>query len=309
MNISNFKIISFYKFIKIKNPMDIKYSLDNYIKGKKIRGTILLANEGINASIAGNEFELKKIVKKINALLDNKILNIKMNSINFLPFNRMKVRLKKEIVSLGKNNIDVPKYTGKSISPECWDDLIKKKNIKLIDTRNEYEFNIGHFKNAINPQTKSFRDFPNKIDQLGIKKNDNIVMYCTGGIRCEKLSAYLAIKGYHNVMQLEGGILNFLKFSKNTKSSNTWNGECFVFDKRVSVNKNLEKGIYEQCHGCRHPITESEKLLNSYKKGVSCKYCYSKRSVEQKQNSEIRQNQINFAESNNLNHPFKKIIE
>tara|TARA_A100001015_G_scaffold220634_1_gene248288 strand:+ start:3689 stop:4618 length:930 start_codon:yes stop_codon:yes gene_type:complete len=309
MNRNNFKIISFYKFIKIKNPDDIKYSLDDYIKGKKLRGTILLANEGINASISGNELDLKKIVKKINILLNNKVLNIKTNSIDFLPFNKMKVRLKNEIVSLGKKNIDVPKYTGKLIAPKYWNELIKQKNIKLIDTRNEYEYKIGHFKNAINPQTKSFRDFPNKIDRLGIKKNDNIVMYCTGGIRCEKLSAFLAIKGYQNVMQLEGGIINFLKFTKKTRNSYTWSGECFVFDNRVTVNKNLEKGNYEQCHGCRHPITKSEKQLTSYKKGVSCKYCINERSNEQKQNSEVRQNQINIAEAKNTSHPFKKIID
>ena len=308
MNANNFKIISFYKFIKIKNPKDVKYSLESYLKDKKIRGTILLATEGINATISGKERDLQNIIKKIKILINNKILNINMNSVDFLPFNRMKVRLKKEIVSLGKKNINVPKYTGKSIAPEKWNDLIRKKNIKLIDTRNTYEFNIGHFKNAINPQTKSFRDFPKKIDQLGIKKNDEIVMYCTGGIRCEKISAFLRIEGYENVMQLDGGILNFLENTKHKKNNNnSWSGECFVFDDRVAVNKELDIGSYDQCHGCRHPITQSEKRLKSFKKGVSCKYCYNKRSKMQKQNSSIRQEQIDKAESNNLDHPFKKI--
>ena len=213
----------------------------------------------------------------------------------------------KEIVSLGKKEINVPEYTGKFISPENWNNLIKKKNVKLIDTRNEYEFNIGHFTNAINPKTKSFRDFPKKMRQLGIKKNDEIVMYCTGGIRCEKISAFLQIEGYNNVSQLDGGILTFLENTKHTDNNNTWNGECFVFDNRVAVNKELNTGSYDQCHGCRHPITQIEKSLKSYKKGVSCKYCYNKRSDKQKQNSSIRQGQIDKAESDNLHHPFKKI--
>ena len=307
MNTNKLKIISFYKFNQISNPKKIKSSLDDFIMNKMLRGTILLANEGINASISGDETDLKNLVEEIKILLKNKDFNIKKNFIEFLPFNKMKVKIKKEIVSLGKKEINVPEYTGKFISPENWNNLIKKKNVKLIDTRNEYEFNIGHFTNAINPKTKSFRDFPKKINQLGIKKDDEVVMYCTGGIRCEKISAFLKIEGYKNVSQLDGGILNFLENTKHTSNNNTWNGECFVFDNRVAVNKELNIGSYDQCHGCRHPITQVEKSLKSFKKGVSCKYCYNKRSDKQKQNSSIRQEQIDIAESDNLHHPFKKI--
>tara|TARA_Y200000002_G_scaffold302499_1_gene257841 strand:- start:5036 stop:5965 length:930 start_codon:yes stop_codon:yes gene_type:complete len=307
MNTKKLKIISFYKFIQISNPKKIKSSLDDFIKDKMFRGTIILANEGINASISGDGTDLKNLLGKIKILLKNKDFNIKKNFIEFLPFNKMKVKIKKEIVSLGKKEINVPEYTGKFISPENWNNLIKKKNVKLIDTRNEYEFNIGHFTNAINPKTKSFRDFPKKMGELGIKKNDEIVMYCTGGIRCEKISAFLQIEGYNNVSQLDGGILNFLENTKHTDNNNIWNGECFVFDNRVSVNKSLETGNYEQCHGCRHPITQIEKSLKSYKKGVSCKYCYNKRTLDQKKRSEMRQKQINKAEQKMVNHPFKRI--
>ncbi len=170
MNTTKLKIFSFYKFIEISNPEKIKSFLDYFCKDKTLRGTILIANEGINASISGNEQDLYFLIKKITTLLKIVNLNIRSNRTKYLPFNKMKVRVKKEIVSLGKNKIDVPKHTGKFVSPENWNKLLKKENIKLIDTRNEYEFNIGHFKNAINPKTRSFRDFPKKIDQMGIKK-------------------------------------------------------------------------------------------------------------------------------------------
>ena len=169
MNTNKLKIVSLYKFVQISNPRKIKSYLDDFIKDKMLRGTILLANEGINASISGDDTDLKNLIREIKILLENKDFSIKKNFVEFLPFNKMKVRIKKEIVSLGKKEINVPKYTGKFISPENWNNLIKKKNVKLIDTRNEYEFNIGHFTNAINPKTKSFRDFPKKISQLGIK--------------------------------------------------------------------------------------------------------------------------------------------
>ena len=308
MNTNKLYIISFYKFLQISKPEKIKSSLDDIIKDKMLRGTILLANEGVNASVAGNDKDLKYLLKQIKILLNNNDFNIKKNVVEFLPFNKMKIKIKKEIISLGKKDINVQKYTGKFISPDKWDNLIKKKNIKLIDTRNEYEVEIGHFKDSINPKTKSFRDFPKKLNQLGIKKNDEIAMYCTGGIRCEKISAFLRVNGYQNVSQLEGGILNFLEFSAASKKSNTWNGECFVFDKRVTVNKKLQKGKFEQCYACRHPITVSEQKLINYKKGVSCKYCFSIRSTNQMRNSKMRQDQINRAEERNLSHSFKKII-
>ena len=300
-------IYTFYRFLDIKKKKNIKELLDKYFKTKLLRGTILIANEGINASISGTEKDLLDTISKIKKILKIRKLNIKINKNKFLPFNRIKVRLKKEIVSLGKGKIDVNKYTGNLIHPSKWDDIIKKKDVKLIDTRNTYEIDIGQFKGAVNPETTNFRQFPNKIKKIRIKKDDQIAMYCTGGIRCEKASAYLKLNGFKDVVQLDGGILNYLNYVKSKKKEKLWKGECFVFDNRVAVNTNLKKGKYMQCHGCRHPITKNDTKLESYENGVSCKYCYKKRSKAQKMRSAVRQNQINTAEKIGTMHPFKNI--
>ena len=300
-------IYSFYRFLKIKKRKAIKKSLDNYFTNRRLRGTILIANEGINASISGIEEDLFEVVKFIKKILSIKKLDIKINKINFLPFNRIKVRLKKEIVSLGKGEINVSKLTGKHIHPSDWNEFINKKDVKLIDTRNIYEINIGQFKGAINPQTSNFREFPNKIKKANILKSDNIAMYCTGGIRCEKASAYLIKNGYKNIYQLDGGILNYLEYNKKNNLKSKWLGECFVFDDRVSVNKNLRIGKYNQCYACRHPISQKETKSKKYKKGVSCPNCYGKRSKVQLSSSRTRQNQIERAEKMKIIHPFKKI--
>tara|TARA_Y100000741_G_scaffold365143_1_gene359645 strand:+ start:4133 stop:5077 length:945 start_codon:yes stop_codon:yes gene_type:complete len=300
-------IYTFYRFLNIKNKKHIKSLLDTYFSKKLLRGTILLANEGINCSISGIEKDLLETVKLIKNLLNIRKLNIKVNTTDFLPFNRIKVRLKNEIVSLGKGEMEVNKLTGSHILPSEWNKIIQKKGIKLIDTRNSYEIDIGKFKGAINPKTKSFREFPAKLNKIGIKKNDKIAIYCTGGIRCEKASAYLKLKGYKDIVQLNGGIINYLKHVKENNRESFWQGECFVFDNRVTVKKNLTKGNYLQCHGCRHPITKDDTKLKSYRKGISCKYCYKKRKVSQIKRSATRQNQIDIAEIKGVSHSFKKI--
>ncbi len=300
-------IYSFYRFTKINNKNNIKKNLDKYFKNKLIRGTILVANEGINASISGTEEDLLNTVKLIKKILKIRKLDLKINEINFLPFNRIKVRLKNEIVSLGKKGIEINKYTGKFIHPSEWNEIVKRKDIRLIDTRNNYETDIGQFKNAINPNTNSFRELPGKLEKMGIKKNDKLAMYCTGGIRCEKASAYLKLNGFKNVNQLDGGILNYLHYMKKNKKDSLWKGECFVFDNRVTVNSNLKKGKYIQCHGCRQPLTKKELKSKFYRKGVSCQYCFSSRNNKQKSSSMTRQEQINRAEINKEEHSFKKI--
>ena len=300
-------IYSFYRFLKIKNKKIIKKSLDKYFKKKLIRGTILIADEGINASISGTEDDLLATIKLIKRTLNIRKLEIKMNKNNFLPFNRIKVRLKNEIVSLGKGEIEVNKFTGKLIHPSDWNKLIHRKDIKVIDTRNIYEISIGKFKGAINPQTISFREFPEKLENLGVTKNDKLAMYCTGGIRCEKASAYLKLNGFKNVFQLEGGILNYLDYSKQKRKKSFWKGECFVFDDRVTINKKLERGDYYQCYGCRQPITKKDLKSKNYKKGVYCPYCFKKRTHEQKIRSLTRQKQIENNERNKQINSFKKI--
>ena len=220
----------------------------------------------------------------------------------------MRIRLKKEIVTIGDKSIQPIKMTGKYIDPKKWDTIVNNKNYLLIDTRNNYEIKIGSFKDAINPNIDSFREFPKFINQKKISKDQPIAMFCTGGIRCEKASSYLLKKGYKNIYQLNGGILNYLEYKKDKKNS-TWKGECLVFDNRVSVNKNLSKGTYDQCYGCRHPITNSEINSKKYKKGVFCPYCYDKRSEIQKIKSETRQRNINILEAKKKSHTFKKIFQ
>ena len=292
MNKKKYNIYSFYRFLKIKDKSKIKYLLDHYFTEKTIKGTILLAHEGINGSIAGTVKDIEITMKLIKKLLKIRKLDLKINEVDFLPFNRIKVRLKKEIVSLGKGNINVQKLKGELIEPSEWNQILEDKNTEVIDVRNLFEIKIGKFKRAINPNTNSFREFPKMIKKMNLKKNKRIAMYCTGGIRCEKASSYLKMEGYKNVVQLSGGILNYLEYTKNKKSNSLWNGECFVFDNRVAVNKYLKKGKYIQCYGCRRPITKQETKSELYAKGVSCPYCFYERSNSQKKNSLMRQKQI-----------------
>ena len=290
---NNLFVYSFFTFKIINNIGHLKTIFDNFLKEKYIKGTILVANEGINGTISGSKKDLDEFIELLKYSIKLKTLAIKTNKTNIHPFNRMKVRIKNEIVSLGQGSIDVCKYRGKLVNPETWNSLISEKNTKVIDVRNEFEISIGKFAGSINPETKSFRHFPNAIKKLNINKNDTIAMYCTGGIRCEKASAYLKLKGYKNVYQLEGGILNYLEYKQKKKES-LWKGECFVFDKRVTINKHLARGKYKQCYGCRSPITKKDLESQHYLKGVHCPKCVHLRSDEQKKNSLMRQKQIDI---------------
>tara|TARA_Y100000816_G_C26076334_1_gene566642 strand:- start:169 stop:1110 length:942 start_codon:yes stop_codon:yes gene_type:complete len=303
---NEFSIYSFYRFLKVTKKKELKKRIDDFCKDKIIRGTILISDEGINATISGFESELFDVTKIIKRHLCIRKLDIKINKSKFLPFNRMKVRLKKEIISMGFDNLKFKQNSSSHLSPIEWDKYINKNNVTIIDTRNKYEIEIGKFKNSINPGTNSFREFPNKFKKMKIEKKEKILIYCTGGIRCEKASAYLKTNGYENVFQLKGGILNYLNFVKNKQLKSKWSGECFVFDNRVSVNKDLKKGKYIQCYGCRRPITTQDTKSSKYKKGVSCSYCYDERSNLQKKSSLSRQINIELDELRKKNHVFKK---
>ncbi len=285
-------IYSFYRFKSVKNIKKVKSQLEIFFNNKLIKGTVLIANEGINASLSGSKQELDDGIKCIKKKFKIRKLDIKKNYINFHPFNKFKVRLKKEIVSLGQGPLDVNKYTGRYISPADWDNIISQKNVKLIDTRNKYEIKIGKFKKSINPDTNNFREFTKKFQDLNISKSQKIAMYCTGGIRCEKASTFLYKNGYKNVYQLDGGIINYLSHKKKITKNSSWKGECFVFDNRVSINKNLLKGKYFQCYGCRSPITKKDLESTNYKKGVFCPLCYNVRTEKQIKRSTSRQRQI-----------------
>ena len=302
----NIYIYTFYRFKNLIEIKSIKIKLDKYLKNKLILGTVLLAKEGVNGTISGTKKDLNEFIHFIKQNLKIRKLSIKISQNKFIPFYRLKIRLKKEIVTIGDKTKKKKKITGKHIDPKNWDKIIDNKKYMIIDTRNNYEVSIGSFKNAINPKTKSFREFPKFIEKLNIKKKQPIAMFCTGGIRCEKASSYLLKNGFRDVSQLDGGILNYLEVKKKDKSI-SWQGECFVFDNRVAVNNKLDKGSYEQCYGCRQPITKQDMKLKSYKKGATCKYCINLKSKTKIQSSSTRQYQIDIAEKNNTKHSFRKI--
>ena len=300
-----YKIAALYKFLKITNPSKIQNDIRRKLKKFLIKGTILVGNEGINGTIASsNENNLYRGIKyliSINGLND---LDIKYSESYKNPFIRLKVKLKKEIVTIGDTSIDPTESVGKYVDPKDWNKLLQNKNTVLIDTRNNYEYCIGTFENSINPKTENFREFPKWVKKQKFSKKDketkNIAMFCTGGIRCEKASSFMLKKGFKNVYQLKGGILKYFELMSDQKSK--WKGECFVFDERVSLKDDLTEGTYDMCHGCRMPITELNKRSEKYVKGVSCPNCFDKKTKVQKLRYISRQKQINLAKERNQNH-------
>ena len=295
---NNICIISFYKFVTILDLEELKIQIENICSMFETKGTILIAPEGINGTIEGSKNNIKKFLETLKNNKNFSDIIPKYSYSSKDSFNRMKVRLKKEIVTIGNTEVNPNKYIGKYIEPNDWNELISDPNTILIDTRNEYEVAIGTFKGAINPKTKSFRDLPNWIknnleNEDDDYKNKKIAMFCTGGIRCEKSTSYLVQKGFTNVSHLKGGILKYLENIPKKKS--LWDGECFVFDQRVSVAEELKPGSYLMCHGCRMPLKPEDTKLKSYIHGVSCKYCHNKKSAESKKRYADRQKQINLA--------------
>ena len=307
MKIKNLElaVYSFYRFKKIKNLNKIKEQVDENLSNyKSLKGTLLIAKEGINGSLAGIAHEASNAIHDIKKILNIRKLSLKINSCDFVPFYKLRTKIKREIVSMGVNNLNVSKKKGQYINAINWNDVITDNTVTTIDVRNDYERKIGYFKNSKNIKMNSFREFPKIIKSLNLDKKSKIAMYCTGGIRCEKASSYLVDQGFENVMQLEGGIINYLNKNKNKKM---WNGECFVFDNRISINSKLLKGKYKQCYGCRSPISEIETKSPMYIRGVSCPNCYNDKNDKQKKRYLVRQNQIDIAESKQKNHSFKKI--
>jgi UPF0176 protein len=261
-----------------------------------VKGTLLLAREGINGTISGSDSAINKTLDYLNADKRLSDLEYKFSYSETVPFKRLKVKLKKEIVTLGIADIDPTYSVGTYIKARDWNELISDPEVVLIDTRNNYEFEIGSFKGAINPNTETFRQFPsytkNNLEQY---RNKKIAMFCTGGIRCEKSTAYLKAEGFENVYHLQGGILKYLEEVKEEES--LWEGECFVFDDRVAVKHNLELGQYDQCHACRYPITEEDKIHPHYEKGTSCPRCYGTKDVTQINRYREREKQIQLAKA------------
>lgn len=301
---SKFTIITFYQFKKIDDIINIKNELVHFCKFNKIKGTIILAEEGINGTIAGLFESIKKFESHLLSLgFAN--YNPKYSYSKFMPFIRLKIRNKKEIVTLRSKDVDPENITGKKIKPQDWNNLISDKETILIDVRNNFEVEMGTFKNSINPNTKSFTEFKSYLkNNLNKSKDKKIAMFCTGGIRCEKISSYMIKKGFKDVNQLHGGILNYLE--KTSHENSLWNGECFVFDNRVSVKNELKNGTYELCHACRYPIPPDSLKSEKYKKGISCPNCFGKISDLKKQSLKDRKKQITLAKKKGLYNPFIK---
>ena len=294
-------ICALYKFTRLDDFEEIQDPLKLFLDSLNIRGTLLLAREGVNGTIAGDN---ESIMKSLDYLQKDKRLvglEYKFSYSEKPPFKRLKVKLKKEIVTLGVSNIDPTFSSGTYVKPADWNELINDPDVVLIDTRNNYEFEIGSFKGSINPNTETFRQFPaytkNNLEKYRDKK---IAMFCTGGIRCEKSTAYLKSKGFENVFHLQGGILKYLEEVKEDDS--LWEGECFVFDDRVAVKHNLELGKYDQCHACRFPITEEDKEHPHYEKGTSCPRCYGTKNLSQVNRYREREKQVQLAKSRGESH-------
>jgi UPF0176 protein len=301
---SKFTILTFYQFKQIKDLLSLKSRISDFCKFNKIKGTIIIAEEGINGTIAGTSQSIKNFqleIKKIG--FEN--LNPKYSYSKFMPFFRLKVRPKKEIVTLRTKIADPENITGNKIKPENWNNLITDNNTILIDVRNDFEVEMGSFRGSIDPKTKSFTEFKSYLkDNLSEAKDKKIAMFCTGGIRCEKISSYMIKKGFKNVNQLHGGILNYLE--KIPEKNSLWDGECFVFDNRVSVKNELKDGTFQLCHACRAPLSKTQIKSKKYQKGISCPKCYGKISAAKKKSLIDRNKQISIAKRKGLYSPFIK---
>lgn len=298
------KIITLYKFHKIHEPLKLQAALKKELKNLDILGTIIVGNEGINGTVSGTNINLDRAIERLkfhSKILD---LDLKESFSKKSPFLRLKIKIKDEIVTMGKKNINPSTQAGEYINHKRWNALIEDKNTLLIDTRNSYEYAIGTFKNSINPKTANFKEFPEWVKEQKFsetdKKQKKVAMFCTGGIRCEKASAFMKNEGFEKVYHLKGGILKYLEETETRNS--LWQGECFVFDDRVSVQHDLSEGSYDLCHGCRMPITEQDKLSSHYVKGVSCSNCVNEKTSSQIKRYKTRQKQINLAKAKNKNH-------
>ena len=298
-----FSIFGFYKFKKLNNLKKNKSILQLYMSKHQVNGAIILAKEGINGTISGKKKNLIIVKKKICIIFQIKSFDNENNSVSkFQPFHKPKVKIKKEVVPFGLKLNKKIKQKNQYIEPEKWNKIVKAKETFLIDVRKPFEYKVGTFKNAINPNVRHFRDFPNYLKK--IKKNHPVAMFCTGGIRCEKASVFLQNKGFKKVYQLKGGILNYLEKIKKEKS--LWKGECFVFDNRISVKHKLKQGTYSICGGCRTPVSTLEKKSKKYEAGVSCSNCHDSLTKNQKERFRMRQKQISLAKQLGKKHTFQK---
>ncbi len=290
-----------YKFVRLDDYQTMQPILLSFCQERQIFGTILLAEEGINGTVVGSRQDLGELLTFLKTDSRLSDLEHKESYSEDIPFHRMKVKLKKEIVTMGQPNIKPSHRTGIRIQPKQWNEIISDPDVILIDARNEYEFQVGSFKDAISPGTTNFREFPDFVNNnLEGQKTKKIAMFCTGGIRCEKASTYMLEQGFEEVYQLNGGILKYLEEIEQDES--LWEGECFVFDSRISVDHQLVDGSFEQCFACRRPITDEDMKSKDYEKGVSCLHCINETTAEQRAAFNERQRQVILAKQRNQKH-------
>jgi UPF0176 protein len=299
------RIAALYQFARFDDPAAIKPDLLAAMEKAGVRGTLLLAREGVNGTIAGSDEGIEAVLDHVRGLPGCAEIEVKESRAAIMPFHRTKVRLKKEIVTMGQPDLDPLDGVGTYVAPEDWNALISDPDTILIDTRNDYEVQIGSFEGAIDPETKSFREFPEwfrakraEIEAEG--RSPRIAMFCTGGIRCEKSTAFARAEGIDEVYHLKGGILNYLEHVPEGDS--LWRGECFVFDERVSVGHGLEVGEHSLCRACRRPLSEADMAHEHYVEGVSCHRCHGERSEEQRARYAERQRQELLAEARGAEH-------
>ncbi len=298
-----FKVLGFYKFIKIKSLKKNKDILQKFLIANNVRGTVIIAKEGLNGTISGRVKDIEKSIKKIKSIfLFKEFNNSNISKSKFQPFQRPKVKIKKETVPMNLILNSKERNTETHLEPKEWNKLIKNKDTHLIDTRKPFEYKVGTFKKSVNPNINNFRDFPKYLNKL--KKDKPVAMFCTGGIRCEKTSVYLRKKGFKNIYQLNGGILNYLK--KIKKKNSLWKGECFVFDNRISLKHGLKIGSYSICSGCRKPISLKDKRSKKFEEGVSCINCHDSLTEKQKSRFRMRQSQIYKAKQSGKKYIFQK---
>ena len=305
---SQYVVSALYQFVRLDDYESLRQPLLDLMLKEGVRGTLLLAPEGINGTIAGTREGIDRVLSHLRSDPRFTPLEVKESLHDQPPFLRSKVKLKREIVTMGVEGIDPNRSVGTYVEPKDWNALLADPDLVLIDTRNDYEYQIGTFRGAINPNTESFREFPDYVrENLDPARDTRVAMFCTGGIRCEKSTAYLKEQGFSEVYHLRGGILKYLE--EVPESESLWEGECFVFDERVAVNHRLEKGCYDQCHACRYPITDDDKRHPHYQPGISCPRCHSLHTDEQRQRFGEREKQIRLARARGEAHLGTESIE
>ena len=294
-------VAALYRFATLENYRDMREPLLDVCTAAGTRGTLLLAREGINGTIAGTRIGIDTVLAYLKSDPRLAALEHKESLDTANPFYRMKVKLKREIVTMGIDGIDPNDRVGTYVKPADWNALVNDPEVLLVDTRNDYEVDIGTFHGALDPHTDNFRQFPEYVRKhLDPGRHRKVAMFCTGGIRCEKASAFMLKEGFEEVYHLEGGILKYLEEVPAEES--TWEGECFVFDNRVSVDHDLAKGSYDLCHGCRRPVSAADKQSPQYERGVSCPYCHDSLSEDQKERFRERQKQSELAAARGETH-------